>query len=247
MIAFTRERRRRRSIDVSLLTSRASPIDIDVARTSMTLYEGALRDAGVDVRRLPPRDDLPDSVFVEDTAVVLDEVAVVTRPGASCRRDETESVRERARANVRTIATIEGPATLDGGDVLVLDREVLVGLTPRTNLSGMQQLRSLLAPFGYEVRAVPVRGCLHLKSAITRAGTRTLVVNPSWIDPRAGAGLGDRARRRARAVRRQRALVRRDDHCVRGVRAHERGARPCDRQQRWSRCRRANWRRPRAG
>ena len=158
------------------------PIDIDVARAQHDRYESALRDAGVDVTRLPDSDDLPDAVFVEDTAVVFDEIAVLTRPGMESRRAEVESVRE-ALAAYRPLATIEAPATLDGGDVLVLDRDVLVGLTPRSNILGVQRLRAFLAPFGYEVRGVPVRGCLHLKSAVTRAGTRTLVANPSWIDP----------------------------------------------------------------
>jgi dimethylargininase len=181
MIAFTRDVAS--TIQRCELTHVArEPIDVQLARQQHEAYEGALRDAGLDVRKLPPRDDLPDSVFVEDTAVVLDEVAVITRPGASCRRDETESVRG-PLAEWRSIATIEGPGTLDGGDVLILDRDVLVGLTPRTNLTGMQQLRSILAPFGYTVRAVPVRGCLHLKTAITRAGTKTVVANPSFVDP----------------------------------------------------------------
>ena len=181
MIAFTREVAS--TIQRCELTHVArEPIDVARAREQHEVYEGALRDAGLDVRKLPPRDDLPDSVFVEDTAVVLDEVAVITRPGAECRRDETESVRG-PLAEWRPIATIEAPGTLDGGDVLVLDHEVLVGLTPRTNLTGMQQLRAILAPFGYEVRAVPVRGCLHLKTAITRAGSKTVIANPSFVDP----------------------------------------------------------------
>lgn len=158
------------------------PIDIDVARTQHERYESALRDAGVDVTRLPDRDELPDAVFVEDTAVVFDELAVLTRPGMESRRAEVESVRD-ALAVHRSLATIEAPATLDGGDVLVLDRDVLVGLTPRSNILGVQRLRALLSPFGYEVRAAPVRGCLHLKSAVTRAGTRAVLVNPSWVDP----------------------------------------------------------------
>ena len=158
------------------------PIDLELARQQHAQYERALRQAGLEVIRLPPEDELPDSVFVEDTAVVLDDIAVLTRPGAAKRRHEVESVRTALSAR-RPTARIEEPATLDGGDVLVLDREVLVGLTPRTNLSGMQQLRALLAPLGYSVRGVPVRGCLHLKSAITRAGERTLVANPSWVDP----------------------------------------------------------------
>ena len=158
------------------------PIDLDVARDQHDRYEQTLRDAGAQVTRLPALDMFPDSVFVEDVAIVVDEVAVLTRPGAESRRGEVDDVRD-ALAPYRTVAGIEAPATLDGGDVLVLDREVLVGLTARSNLSGMQQLRAILAPLGYTVRAVPVRGCLHLKSAVTRAGTRTLVANPSWVDP----------------------------------------------------------------
>jgi dimethylargininase len=157
-------------------------IDVELARAQHEQYENALRSAGVDVRRLPPRDDCPDSVFVEDTAVVFGEVAIMTRPGAPSRCAEVESVREALEAH-RTLASVAAPATVDGGDVLVLDREVLVGLTPRTTISGMQQLRALLAPFGYEVRGIPIRGCLHLKSAVTRAGPKTLVLNPSWVDP----------------------------------------------------------------
>jgi len=158
------------------------PIDVVLAQAQHDQYENALRAAGVEVTRLPARDELPDSVFVEDTAVVFDEIAVIARPGSAARRDEVESVAD-ALAKHRTVVTIEAPATLDGGDVLVLEREVLIGLTARTNLSGMQQLRALLTPFGYAVRAVPVRGCLHLKSAVTRAGARTLVANPTWVDP----------------------------------------------------------------
>lgn len=158
------------------------PIDVELAIAQHEQYEQALRAAGVEVIRLAARDELPDSVFVEDTAVVVDELAVVSRPGSGSRRAEVDSVRD-ALASHRTVSSIEAPATLDGGDVLVLEREVLVGLTPRTNLSGMQQLRALLSPFGYAVRAVPVKGCLHLKSAVTRAGERTLVANPKWFDP----------------------------------------------------------------
>lgn len=158
------------------------PIDLANARAQHERYEDALRRAGARVIRLPETDALADSVFVEDTAVVFDELAVVTRPGAESRRAEVESV-SAALAAHRDVQRIEAPATLDGGDVLVLDREVFVGITPRSNISGVQQLRALLASSGYSVRAIPVQGCLHLKSAVTRAGPRTLVVNPSWVDP----------------------------------------------------------------
>ena len=158
------------------------PIDHALAVEQHGQYEAALREAGLTVTRIPDLDTLPDCVFVEDTALVFDEVAVMTRPGAVKRREEVESVRD-ALEQHRKIATIEAPATLDGGDVLVLDKDVYVGLTPRSNLSGMQQLRAILTPLGYTIRGVPVQGCLHLKSAVTRAGSRLLVANPSWVDP----------------------------------------------------------------
>jgi dimethylargininase len=130
---------------------------------------------------LPAEPDLPDSVFVEDTAVVLDELAVVTRPGAAPRRAEAASI-AKVLAEHRPLAAIEAPATLDGGDVLVLGRRVLVGLSSRTNRDGFAQLRSLLAPLGYFVEPVEVRGCLHLKSAVTGVALDTVLLNPKWVD-----------------------------------------------------------------
>ena len=158
------------------------PIDLAVARAQHGQYEDALRVAGLTVTRAAPRDDLPDAVFVEDTAIVLDEIAVMTRPGARRRRDEVASVREVLSAH-RPLASIDEPATLDGGDVLVLDRDVFVGLTARSSLSGVEQLGAILSPLGYSVRGIPVSGCLHLKSAVTRAGPQTVVANPEWVDP----------------------------------------------------------------
>ena len=159
------------------------PIDLARARAEHAAYEAALGAAGFEVRRLPARDDLPDAVFVEDTAVVLDEVAVIARPGAQARRAEVDSTRE-ALAGHRPLAPIVAPGTLDGGDVLVLERDVLAGLTSRTNQDGIDQLSAILSPYGYRVRAVPVSGCLHLKSAVTRAGPRTVALNPNWVDAR---------------------------------------------------------------
>jgi dimethylargininase len=119
-------------------------------------------------------------VFVEDVLVVVDEIAIATRPGAVSRRAEVGAVAE-AAARWRPVAAIEAPGTVDGGDVLRLGRRLLVGRSGRTNDDGIRQLASLLAPFGYTVDAVQVRGCLHLKSAITEAGEQTVLVNPAWI------------------------------------------------------------------
>lgn len=156
------------------------PIDLERARRQHRAYEEALRSLGVRVLPLPEEPDLPDAVFVEDTAVVLDECAVLTRPGAASRRPEVESV-ARALAPYRTLYRIEAPGTLDGGDVLAVGRNVWVGLTTRSNPSAVAQLQALLRPFGITVRAVPVAGCLHLKSAVTRAAENTLLINPDWV------------------------------------------------------------------
>jgi dimethylargininase len=144
-------------------------------------YEQALTRLGCRVERLPDLPDLPDSVFVEDAAVVLDDVAVIARPGAESRRPEAPSVVTALRA-YRDVVFIEPPGTLDGGDVLVIGRLVCVGLSARTNAEAVHPLELLLGPGGYALTPVQVRGCLHLKSAATVASPDTLVTNPHWVD-----------------------------------------------------------------
>jgi dimethylargininase len=157
------------------------PIDALRAESQHRAYEDCLRALGCDVRRLPAEPDLPDAVFVEDAAVVFDEVAVVARPGASSRRAEVQSVAD-TLGSYRTLLAIEPPATLDGGDVLVVGPRVFVGVSTRTNEDGVAQLAAALAPYGYSVRALAVRSCLHLKSAATRVGPGTVLLNPAWLD-----------------------------------------------------------------
>lgn len=144
-------------------------------------YVAALEGLGVHIEILPAADDLPDAVFVEDTAVVLDECAVVTRPGVDSRRGEIEAI-ARALAAHRRIVTIEAPGTLEGGDVLRVGRTLFAGETLRTNADGIRQLAEAAGPHGYEVVAVPLSGCLHLKSAVTYAGSETVVCNPEWVN-----------------------------------------------------------------
>lgn len=163
------------------------PIDLDRARRQHRSYEQALIAAGGLVCQLETSPELPDSVFVEDTAVVCPEVAIVTRPGAASRRAETTAIAD-ALAAFRPIRTIEAPATIDGGDVLVAGRRVFVGLSSRTDEAAAAQLRGILAPLGYTVCALEVHGCLHLKSAVTAIDDATLLVNPEWIDPAALPG-----------------------------------------------------------
>ena len=125
---------------------------------------------------------------MEDVAVVVDEIAVLTRPGAPSRRGEVDSAEPALRAH-REIGRIRPPGTLDGGDVLRVGRRVWVGRSSRSDEEGARQLRALLAPFGYEVREVRFEGCLHLKTAATAATAELAVVNPRWVDPAAFAPL----------------------------------------------------------
>ena len=151
-------------------------------------YVGALRKRGCEVVELPVLDEYPDSVFVEDTALVFDELAVLTRPGAASRRGEVDSVAA-ALARFRPLASIEAEGTLDGGDVLRIGREVYVGRSARSNEAGIAQLRGLLSAHGYRVHALDTRDCLHLKSAVTQVAPDAVLVQPRWLDPAPFAAL----------------------------------------------------------
>ena len=158
------------------------PIDVEVARAQHRAYQDALIAAGYRVEQLDADASMPDSVFVEDTAIVFDELALITRPGAESRRRELPAITA-ALAAYRELATIEPPGTVDGGDVLVAGRRVFVGRTTRTNDAAVSQMRQLLEPRGYIVIPTEVRGeCLHLKSAVTAIDDDRLLVNPAWID-----------------------------------------------------------------
>jgi len=180
MIAITRD------VSPSLAACELSfvprmPIDIERAIAQHTHYCRALRMLGCDIVSLAALDDMPDAVFVEDVAVVLDEVAIMTRPGAVSRRGEGASVAE-ALQPYRTVKIIGGDATIDGGDVLRVGRSIFVGQGDRTNAAGLDALRTIAEPLGYRVQGVPTHGCLHLKSAATLVGDGTLLVQPDWVD-----------------------------------------------------------------
>ncbi len=132
---------------------------------------------------MPASPDLPDSMFVEDVALVFEELAVITRPGAASRRPETSAVADVLR-RFRKLEFLHEPAMLDGGDVLRIGRKVFVGQSERTNEDGFWQLRAVLQPFGYTVERVAVSGCLHLKSAVTQVAQNAVLLNSAWVDPR---------------------------------------------------------------
>jgi dimethylargininase len=157
------------------------PIDLSLARAQHAGYERALEALGVRLLRLPPADDLPDATFVEDTAIVLEELAVIPIMGAPSRRPEVVDV-ARCLAAYRTVHRLEPPATLDGGDVMQVERTLYVGVTVRTNRAAIDQLQAILEPSGYRVVPIVPTGCLHLKSACTYLGRNMVLANPAWFD-----------------------------------------------------------------
>jgi dimethylargininase len=181
MIAFVRE--------LSALLERCElsyigrvSIDVQRARRQHEGYVAELAARGCELCWLPPLPQHADAVFVEDTAVVLPELMVITRPGAVSRRAEVDSVAA-TLAQHRPQVRVRAPGTLEGGDVLRIGRRLYVGVSGRTNAAGIEQLAAALAPLGYTVHGVPMQGCLHLKSAATFIPPDTLLVNPEWVDP----------------------------------------------------------------
>lgn len=165
-------------------TTQSERVDVAGAIAQHAAYEKALAEAGLEVRRLAPLDEFPDGVFVEDMAILLGGHAIVTRPGAASRAGEVESTAEDL-ARAFTVHRL-GAGRLDGGDVLRIGRSLYVGLSSRTDKTGIRALGDLAAPLGYRVVPVRVAGGLHLKSAATFAGADAsgapvLVHNPDWV------------------------------------------------------------------
>ena len=160
------------------------PIDVAPAEAQHRNYEAALERLGARVISLPAEPNLPDCVFVEDPALVLDEIAVITRMGAESRRAEAQSLAE-ALANFRPLKHIIEPGTLEGGDVVRIGRKLYVGVSRRTNPAGVRQLAGVLEAYGYSVTPVPVHGCLHLKTACCSLGDGAVLANRELFDWRA--------------------------------------------------------------
>jgi dimethylargininase len=158
-------------------TTQAGRVDVPLAVRQHAAYERALADADFEVQRLPPLDDFPDGVFVEDTALLLGEHAVILRPGAASRAGETDSTALGLADDFTVHRLAEGH--IDGGDVLRIGQVLYVGISTRTGLAGISALDDLVAPLGFRVVPVPVAGGLHLKSAATCVNG-LLVHNPAW-------------------------------------------------------------------
>ena len=159
------------------------PIELARAEAQHRAYQELLEKLGARVISLPAEAALPDSMFVEDPAIVLDELAIIFPLGTESRRAEGASIAQ-ALAKFRKIACVDLPGTVEGGDVFRVGQRLFAGVSSRTNAEGIRQLASIVAPYGYEVVSVAVTGCLHLKSAATALNSETVLLNPAWIAPR---------------------------------------------------------------
>lgn len=175
--------------DCELTYLRRHPIDIEKATQQQQAYERLLAELDLRVISLPAEPLLPDAVFVEDTAVVTDEVAVITTMGVAARQLEVESISE-LLAKYRQLQCINGAGTLEGGDVVRgAGRTLFVGVSKRTNMDGVNQLQRILKPYDYGVVPVEVKGCLHLSTGAGFIGRNTVLVNSDWVDVSPFAGL----------------------------------------------------------
>jgi dimethylargininase len=156
-------------------------INIQLAIEQHHEYERALAELGLQVISLPAQAEMPDAMFVEDPVLVLDEMAIINRMGCASRAPEGETLAA-ALAPFRPLRFLTEPATLEGGDVLRVGKDLFVGLSSRTNQAAIAQLRAEVEPYGYRVCPVEVRGCLHLKSAACSLGDSKILANPGWID-----------------------------------------------------------------
>lgn len=155
-------------------------IDMALALRQHKQYQSVLSSLGCEIVVVPTEPGLSDSVFVEDTAIVLDQVAILLRPGAESRRPEVAGV-EKVLQHHRTLKSIRSPGTVDGGDLLCVDNVIFAGHSTRTNRGGIEQLQHIVDDYGYSVKTVETAKCLHLKSAVSEVAPGTLLINPDWI------------------------------------------------------------------
>jgi dimethylargininase len=181
MFTYAIVRKPGRDFDQGLTTANLGrPVYSQMVSQHQTYVEALMR-AGLHVLVLDPLPGCPDAPFVEDTAVVVPEIAVITNPGAPSRRGEVPSIRS-VLSGYRPIQAIQPPGTLDGGDVLLVDTQVFIGISDRTNSIGAEQLGRILEGFGYSWTTIPVSGGLHLKSSVNCVAAQTLIITPEFAE-----------------------------------------------------------------
>jgi dimethylargininase len=164
------------------------PIDPAKAFAEHLTYCELLVELGARLVMLPQQPELPDATFVEDSAVVLDELAIITRMAPPTRRGESQTIIDGLKSYRRRLVPIVSPGTLEGGDVVVIDKTLFVGRSSRTNDQGIEQLQQQVAHHGYRVIPMRVNGCLHLRSACNPLSPGTFLINPEFTDPNALIG-----------------------------------------------------------
>jgi dimethylargininase len=164
-----------------LTTSNFGPPDYDLVSRQHNAYVAALRKFGLGVIELAEEPDFPDAHFVEDTAVVTPDVAVIANLGAAPRRGEESSIKP-VVAKYRRTEHIKAPGTLDGGDVLMVGKHFFIGISERTNHAGAEQLGDILELNGYTWEPILVGAGLHLKSSVNYVGNNTLIVTAGFAN-----------------------------------------------------------------
>ncbi len=157
------------------------PIDSQRAARQHEAYCRTLEACGAEVTVLSDNSSHPDAVFIEDTVIVLDELAIMASMAKASRRGEVPRI-ERELGRYRELRKIPLPATIEGGDVLRIQRTLYVGWSPRTNRAGLDALLEIVRPYGYRVVAVEVQGCVHLKTACSALSEARVLANPAWVD-----------------------------------------------------------------
>ena len=164
-----------------ITTSALGAPSFEAALAQHRAYAQALTELGLAIEILPADPAHPDGVFVEDTAIVTAEGAIVTRPGAEARAGETTAIADALRTHFEALRHIEAPGTVDGGDICETDDVVLIGVSERTNEEGARQLASILAGFGHAAEVADIRGIpslLHLKTGIGYLGEGRMAIAP---------------------------------------------------------------------
>jgi dimethylargininase len=164
-----------------LTTSDLRPSDYQLVLQQHTIYVETLKSIGLNTIELDAQSDYPDAHFVEDTAVVAPEFAIITHPGATSRQGEEESIAV-ILAPHRTLEYIHAPGTLDGGDVLMIGDHFFIGISERTNLDGAQQLGKILEKYAKTWSMIPVGAGLHFKSSVNYVAQNTLIVTRDFAD-----------------------------------------------------------------
>jgi dimethylargininase len=164
------------TIEAGITSAELGKPDYEKAREQHDGYVAALERCGLEVTVLAADEQYPDSVFIEDTAIVTGRCAVVANPGAASRRGEVHEVEEVLSGLYENVERIVSPGTLDGGDVLQVGDQFYIGLTRRTNGEGAGQLAEILRGYGFGASFVEVRRFLHLKTGVAYLGGKDLLV-----------------------------------------------------------------------